>query len=422
MLVSVAIEFQHVSKNFSLQGTHSRSFKEIVIDVFRRPERAHETFRVLNDVSFQLEQGDTIGFIGANGAGKSTALKLMAGIIAPDAGHVSVHGTLGALLELGAGFHPDLTGRENVYLNGSILGLSRKQIARRLDDIVAFAELERFIDMPVKHYSSGMYVRLGFAVAVNISPEILLIDEVLAVGDQVFQQKCLRKIGDLKKEGVTIVLVSHGLGNITTLCERAIWIKEGQIQVDGPAAEVADYYMAFSNEEFYRLEQAAEPEEEPQEETDEDVALGRRWGTHAGEITKVELLGLDGVTPDYFRTGNFFKLRIHYKTRTRIDRPTFGLAFYRDDGVHVNGPNSVRAGYEIPFLDGEGCADYIVEHLPLNPGRYELTVAIYDHDSTVAYDHHHRMYPFDVRSDSAWVEEGVVHIEASWRHTAAKEG
>jgi len=413
--VPVAIEFQHVSKSFSLDGARSRSFKEILINLFQRREKTQESFRVLDDVSFQLEQGETLGFIGANGAGKSTALKLMAGIIAPDVGRVGVHGTLGALLELGAGFHPDLTGRENVYLNGSILGLSRDQITRKLDDIVAFAELERFIDMPVKHYSSGMYVRLGFAVAVNVNPEILLVDEVLAVGDQVFQQKCLQKINEMKHEGISIVLVSHGLKSIVGFCDRAIWLKDGAIYEDGAAEEVADRYTAFSNEAFYRqLSEAAG--EEDAEEAQEPTSHGSRWGTFLAEIVKVELLDAQGNPPDYFVTGDFLRLRMHYRTHSRIAEPTFGLAFYRSDGMHVNGPNSVRSGYEIPYLEGSGYMDYIVEHLPLNPGTYELTAAIYDHDSTVAYDHHHRMYLFDVRSETTWSEEGVVHIDAGWEH------
>ncbi|MBN2005999.1 MAG: ABC transporter ATP-binding protein [Anaerolineae bacterium] len=366
-------------------------------------------------MSFQLERGETIGFIGANGAGKSTALKLMAGIIEPDTGRVGVHGTLGALLELGAGFHPDLSGRENVYLNGSILGLSRQQIARKLDEIVTFAELERFIDVPVKHYSSGMYVRLGFAVAVNVNPEILLVDEVLAVGDQVFQQKCLQKITEMKRDGITIVLVSHGLGNIVGFCDRAIWLKDGAIYEDGASEEISDHYTAFSNEAFYR-QLGESSETEATDEATEAVSHGIRWGTYQAEIVKVELLGARGESPDYFSTGDFFRLRIHYFAHERIVEPAFGLALYRGDGVHINGPNSVRAGHEIAYIDGPGYMDYVIEHLPLNPGTYELTVAIYDHDSTKAYDHHHRMYLFDVRSETSWSEEGVVHIDAGWSH------
>ncbi len=416
--MTTAVEFDRVSKLFVLHHARPRSFLESAVSVFqRRGNRSREQFWVLKNLSFQLEAGTTSGLIGDNGAGKSTMLKLVARIFAPDAGKVTTSGRVGALLELGSGFHPELTGRENIYLNASILGLNRNTIRRRLDDIVAFAELERFIDMPVKHYSSGMYVRLGFAVAVNINPEILLIDEVLAVGDQVFQQKCLQKIEDMKKDGITIVLVSHGLNNIVSFCERVIWLKDGEIYMDGSSSEVADQYMAFSNEEFYRrqsLEQAHK--DETIELSTSGASEESRWGTRQAEIVKVELLNAKGEIPDYFETGESFRLRIHYKAPMRIYAPAFGLAFYRSDGTHVNGPNSVRSGYEIPYIEGSGYVDYCVESLPLNPGRYELTVAIYNHNSMVAFDHHHRMYTFNVRSRTSWVEEGVVHIDADWDH------
>jgi lipopolysaccharide transport system ATP-binding protein len=416
--MTIAVEFDHISKHFFLHHTRPRSLQELALYVCsRRRDQESEEFWVLKDVSFQLKVGTTTGLIGDNGAGKSTILKLITRILEPDIGKIRTVGRIGALLELGSGFHPELTGRENIYLNGSLLGLDRRTMRRKFDEIVAFAEVERFIDVPVKHYSSGMSVRLGFAVAVNIQPEILLIDEVLAVGDQVFQQKCLQRINTLKKEGITIMLVSHSLSNIVGFCEHAIWLREGTIEGTGTAAEITDAYMAFSNEAFYRQQSSGLSKNTTMQEIRQiDGDYKRRWGNRQAEIVKVELLDVYDETPSYFHTGDFLRIRIHYQAHLQINTPTFGLAFYRNDGLHVNGPNSMRAGCDIPYIDGPGYIDYVVEHLPLNPGQYELTVAIYNNNSTVPFDHHHRMYDFDVRSRTSWIEEGVVHIDARWIH------
>lgn len=411
------VHFRQVSKQFTLHRERVRSFQELAVNLFRRGTRSREEFWALQDVNFTVQQGEIVGFIGPNGAGKSTVLKLISRIIEPTSGRITVDGRVGALLELGAGFHPDLTGRENIYLNGSILGLSRAEIQRELDDIIAFAELERFIDVPVKYYSSGMYVRLGFSVAVHTDPEILLVDEVLAVGDQVFQQKCMERIGLLRQEGVTIALVSHNMADVGHLCDRVIWLMDGRVQADGDATTVVDQYLSFSNRQYYQQPMKSAlvaASEEPRRDNN-------RWGTFLAEITNVELLDADGSSPSFFRPGDLFRLRIHYRTRTRIDAPAFGLAFYRRDGLHINGPNSIRDGYTIPYIDGTGYVDYVIENLPLNQGSYELTVAIYDHDSQIAHDHHHRLYSFEVRSPTLWHEAGVVHIPAKWQHIVQED-
>ncbi len=417
-----------------MERSRPRSWQESLVRLFNKkkyqqiPLENKERFWALQDVSFEVHQGETFSIIGSNGAGKSTMLKLLTHIIRPTRGTIEINGRISALLELGAGFHPDLTGRENVYLNGAILGLPRRQIEHKLDEMVAFAELERFIDVPVRNYSSGMYVRLGFAVAVYTNPEILVVDEVLAVGDLVFQQKCMERIHKMKRDGVTIILVTHNLNDVVRLCERAIWLKDGQIEADGPATKVVEHYLAFSNEHYYQqhqIEQARIEQEEAEseaeaetEEITETPHVINRWGTFQAEITKIELLGANGLPPHYFKTGDFFRLRIHYKTHQRIETPTFGLAFYRQDDTHINGPNSVREGYDIPYIDGTGSMDYVIEQLPLNQGEYELTVAIYDRESTTAYDHHHRLYTLEVRAPSFWIEEGVVHIPAKWEHVS----
>lgn len=233
------IAFEEVTKRFALRDGHT--LREYAAAIFARRRFTNE-FCALEDVTFSIARGETVGLIGRNGSGKSTALKLMAGVTAPSSGGVYVNGRISPLIELGAGFHPDLTGRENVHLNASILGMSGGEINRAFDDIVAFAELEEFIDTPIKRYSSGMYVRLGFSVAVHSNPEILLIDEVLSVGDAFFQEKCLEKMREFRAKGVTIVLVSHSTALVTDFCERAIWLDHGHLLGDGPAEEIVQRY------------------------------------------------------------------------------------------------------------------------------------------------------------------------------------
>src|SRR5689334_8696567 len=252
------IKFSHVSKRFLLHQQRPNSFQEMLTGLIGKgrrltkppPELAPQakSFWALRDVNFSIYAGEAVGIIGENGSGKSTTLKLISRILEPSSGSVSVKGKVSALLELGTGFHPDLTGRENIFLNGSLLGISRKEMARRYEQIVDFAELHEFIDTPIKHYSSGMVMRLGFAVAINVDPEILLTDEVLAVGDEAFQRKCLEQIAILRKRGVTIVYVSHALASVRALCKRAIWLDHGHRVADGPAAEVIDRYLTYENE------------------------------------------------------------------------------------------------------------------------------------------------------------------------------
>ncbi len=255
LLTSAAICFEKVSKRFILHHARPRSFQELVIGALWR-SRSREELWALKDVSFEVERGGMLGIIGPNGSGKSTALKLITRILEPTAGTISVNGKVSALIELGAGFHPDLTGRENVYLNGSILGLSQEEMDAKFKDIVAFAELERFINVPLKHYSSGMYMRLGFAIAINVEPDILLIDEVLAVGDESFQRKCLAKIEEFKAQGNTMVFVSHALENVRKLCDQAIWLERGEIKSRGcPDDVIYDYLDDLRRKEEGGLDQ-----------------------------------------------------------------------------------------------------------------------------------------------------------------------
>ena len=241
--MSYAVKFENISKKFILHHERSKSFQEVVVSLLRRRNSANEDFWALKDVSFEVEQGETVGIIGPNGSGKSTILKLIARVLEPTEGDITVVGRVSSLIELGAGFHPDLTGRENVFLNGSILGLNRREMERKFGSIVSFAELEQFIDVPLKHYSSGMYTRLGFAVAINVDPDVLIIDEVLAVGDRSFQQKCLTAMGEFKKAGKTIILVSHAMPLVTSFCDRALLLLRGQVVALGPVSGVVNAYL-----------------------------------------------------------------------------------------------------------------------------------------------------------------------------------
>lgn len=410
------IQFDRVSKKFTLHRERPRSFQELAVNLFQRNNDSHEEFWALQDVSFTVEQGETLGLIGPNGAGKSTALKLISRIIEPTSGQIEVNGRVGALLELGAGFHPDLTGRENIYLNGSILGLSRAQIRRKLDAIIAFAELERFIDVPVKHYSSGMYVRLGFSVAVHTDPEVLLVDEVLAVGDQNFSHKCLERIMEMQRKGITICFVSHGLEEIRRLCSRAVWLDDGMVQAEGDVEDTITAYLrhAAAEEEARITATASEEEQEVEEIEKVGPESKQRWGTGDVEILAVSFLDADGRERHVFRVGEPWVVRLHYRAHRRIESPVFGLAIHRNDGLHVCGPNTHFAGLDIPFVEGEGDVLYRVAHLPLMEGSYLVSVAAHNQADTVMYDYHDRLYTFKVRQVGRGERYGLVRMGGEW--------
>jgi lipopolysaccharide transport system ATP-binding protein len=409
------IEFHHVSKKFRLRRDRPRSFQDLFLNVARlRVRRPTETVWSLRDVCFAVERGEMVGLIGANGAGKSTALKLVSGILEPTDGRVATSGRVAGLLELGAGFHPDLTGRENIFLNGAIMGMSRKLVRLRLDAIVAFAELEQFIDVPVKHYSSGMYMRLGFATAVHSDADVLLVDEVLAVGDQAFQSKCYQRIKELRRSGMTILFVSHDAGTVRRLCDQAIWLDQGRVRSVGTADDVIADYMDYvwreRSGQLAKEDTGADPSYQPIKH------LEQRWGSGEAIIRNVVFLGKEGKKRHVFRTGEPFVARIVYEARERVAQPTFGVAIYRDDGTHINGPNSVADGYQITAIEGLGQMDYVIHSLPLMPGRYEFTAAIYDHSSTHPYDHRHRAFTFEVQPGPLGTREGLVDITCDWEH------
>jgi lipopolysaccharide transport system ATP-binding protein len=395
--MTTVVRLENVSKQFLLNLERHRSFQDIFVHRFKR-KGTQSIFWALRDVSFELAQGESIGIIGPNGSGKSTTLKLISRIIHPTSGRITVSGRLSALLELGAGFHPDLTGRENIYLNGSLLGLNRRQMARKLDEIVSFANLGQFIDIPVRNYSSGMYVRLGFSVAVHTEPEILLVDEVLAVGDAAFQRKCLDRIEQLQREGVSILFVSHSLDIVEKVCERCIWMDEGRIRADDTAEAVIAQYTWHSH-----VEDAAELTE----------GSKRRWGSGGVTIEQVSFEDASGRERKVFFTGEPLVVKICYHASRPIQRPVFGLAIHHSNGAHITGPNTQFAGYEISSIEGEGIIKYTVPSLPLLQGTYYLSVAVHDWEDLQMYDYHDRLYAFQVfrKGEERY---GLITLKGDW--------
>lgn len=402
MPTTPVICFEQVSKRFEYTPDQPQTILEsLIARLRRRGRRARHELWALRDVSFTVQPGQSIGFIGRNGSGKSTLLKLASRIIRPTSGLLTVNGRISALLELGAGFHPDLTGRENIFLNGSVLGLSRRDVNERFNAIVDFSELATFIDMPVKHYSSGMYMRLGFSVAVHCDPDVLLVDEILAVGDQAFQEKCLDRIYDLKHRGVTVVMVSHQLPTLQGLCTDLIWMEHGQVREIGQTDTIIGHYLES-------MRQLAQPV------MVSGAQAFNRWGAGDIEITGVRFLDACGQQQDKFKTGVPLTIEIAFMAHRPILNPEFGLAIYRDDGIHINGPNNRLAGREMGLVSGRGVVRYSVPQLPLLPAAYVVTAAIHDSRQPLAYDFHERAYHFRVIAGGVREQYGLLALPATW--------
>jgi lipopolysaccharide transport system ATP-binding protein len=414
--MSAAIQFENVSKKFILHHARPRSFQELVIGGLWR-SRSREELWALNDVSFEVGRGEMLGIIGPNGSGKSTVLKLISRILEPTCGSITVDGKVSALIELGAGFHPDLTGRENVYLNGSILGLSQEEMDARFKEIVGFAELERFINVPLKHYSSGMYMRLGFAIAINVEPDILLIDEVLAVGDEAFQKKCLAEIEEFKKQGRTMVLVSHALGTVRKLCDKAIWLeacpehgrREGNIKSMGsPDKVIYDYLDDLRRKEGVALD---EKHRHLRYELEEQQ-LENRWGSGEVEIYDVQLLGGDGEEKHVYQTGDIMSVMLYYEVKEPVADLTFGVGIHRSDGLHIHGSNTFAEKIHYDARMGKGVVELEYGELPLSTGTYAISVGVWPDDKwQLPYDMHSRMYPFSVWGAEG---EGLIALPHRW--------
>jgi ABC-2 type transport system ATP-binding protein len=384
--VSAVIRAVDVSKQFSLH--HDKSLKERVLRLGRNKP---EEFWALKDISFELDEGRTLGLIGHNGSGKSTLLKLIGGILTPTTGHVERRGSVAALLELGAGFHPDLTGRENVFLNASILGLSRRQTEQYFDAIVDFSGIEPFIDTQVKFYSSGMYVRLAFAVAVHVDPEILLVDEVLAVGDEPFQRKCLDRIKQFQREGRTIVLVSHGLETVRQLCDRVIMLEHGEMLVDGGPADALRTYR-----ELYAPEVGGEADE---------------YGNRRIEIRKIVVTDGHGQPKDRFEPGDEMGVELEFFSNQPTDDWVAGLAVYNHMETLVYGTNTKLRGTPLGTIDGRARIRFHLGRLPMVEGQYFLTVAAHSADESEQYHRLERSVSFRVFSPTG--EPGVLHLDVT---------
>ena len=390
------ITVDDVAKHFRLYHERNQSLKAAVM---RGGRASYEEFWALDGVSFEVEQGTTFGLVGENGSGKSTMLKCLAKILRPDRGSIEVEGKVSALLELGAGFHPELSGRENVYLNGSILGLSKKQLESRFDEIVEFAGIERFIDMPVKNYSSGMYVRLGFSIAINVDPDILLVDEVLAVGDEQFQRRCLERVSELREQGKTIVVVTHSLNTVRTLCDAALWLDHGKVRALGSAGEVADAYLS---------------EVHVDREAD-GAGGGTRWGSGDVRLTEFELLDGSGRPVNQVCTGDTVTFRLHFDAPKAIPRPVFGVGVYTLEGIQVTGPNTREAGVAVDYIEGPGSVDLHVDRLLLLPGSYSVSIAATDETVSNTFDHRHRAFFFDVKPGTPHETfGGVMSFDGRW--------
>jgi ABC-2 type transport system ATP-binding protein len=384
------VEVADVSKRFRLYHERNQSLKA---SVMRGRRARYDEFWALRDVSIEVLEGTTFGLIGENGSGKSTLLKCMARILRPDKGEIVTRGKISALLELGAGFHPELSGRENVYLNGSILGLSKRQLNARFDEIVAFAGLEKFIDTPVKNYSSGMYVRLGFSVAINVDPDLLLIDEVLAVGDAEFQRRCSDKFAELRAKGKTIVIVTHSLQTVREMCDQVALLEHGVLRAVGPAKEVVDRYLGdvFGEDDVTR----------------NDAADGLN-------VERIEMLNASGLAVERVRTGEPVVLRLHYAAEETVDQPVFGVSVHSLDGIEISRPTTNGAGVMVPPLHGEGSVDFGIDRLLLLPGIYDITATLGSGAISSGPPDRDHALRITVELGDAAEEHGLVSLGGHW--------
>jgi ABC-type polysaccharide/polyol phosphate transport system ATPase subunit len=405
-----AIEVNNVSKKFRLYHEKSRSLKQIAL--FKR-QNIYEDFWVLNDINFNVEPGTTLALVGGNGSGKSTLLKMVAKILKPNKGNIKVNGRVSALLELGAGFQQDYTGRENVFLNGSILGLSEKEIKRRFDDIVGFAELEKFIDTPVRNYSSGMYMRLAFSIAVSVDPDVLLIDEVLAVGDEAFQRKCFEKINSFKVQGKTILFVSHDPLAVSRLCEKAVLLDKGQMVMMDSADKVIDRYRGILSNRQQRAEvHGDEPAE--QLKVSMDNIFYNRFGTRQAEILGVSFLNPFGEDTEVVNTGDATTIEVRAKFHEDINNPIFGCIIRKEnDGVLYDVYDTNTMWQNQPtgsFKKGDEVIIRYSQTADLGRGMYYISTAIASADTSVFYDWHDNVKPFHVLDDATW--RGISNLRA----------
>ncbi len=369
-----AIEVKDVKKKFRVYFDKGNQLKERLL--FRSRNRYEDRW-VLNGISFNVKKGEAVGLIGHNGCGKSTTLKLLTRIMYPTEGTIELSGRVSSLIELGAGFHPDMSGRENIYTNASIFGLTKKEIDERMDDIVEFSEMEQFLDNPVRTYSSGMYMRLAFSVAINVNADILLIDEILAVGDINFQAKCFNKLKEIKAQGTTIVIVSHSLGQIEQICDRTIWIDGGKIKADGKPRDVHPEYMDFmgqkrqviaEKENARKEEKSGKKAGERGEDAGESSEDKKRWGNGHARINKVRLLDEQGKSQSAFATGSPITIEMDYSVRQKVEDAVFGIGIFNQNGQQVYGTNTRIDQMDEFALEKDGTMSVHLDQVNLLPG------------------------------------------------------
>jgi lipopolysaccharide transport system ATP-binding protein len=405
-----AIVVSGLSKEFQrYDPDRAWTLQETVMRAFRR-RKPKEYFWALHDVSFDVPAGRSFGVIGANGSGKSTLLRILGGVMPPDSGSVKVNGKIGALLDLGAGFHHDLTGRENVLVSGVIGGLTRREVAERFDSIVAFAELGEFIDNPLRTYSTGMQMRLAFAIAVHVDPEVLLIDEVLSVGDISFQRKCLNRIARFKAEGCSIILVSHEASLIRDLCDEALWLSYGRLMAHGAAESVVDQYVRETDSEM-RMRREVDVEKRHRGPAvrpvirkstgTESVLNENRFGSLELEITGVRLLDKHGRHTSELEGGNSLRIEIDYNASRPIVAPIFQVHILRDDGLVCLDLNTEATELKLSTVHDKGQVALNLERLDLNSGLYYVDVGAYSNDWTYTYDYHSSLYPLVINGDGS---------------------
>ncbi|MBB5264819.1 ABC-2 type transport system ATP-binding protein [Catenibacillus scindens] len=415
-----AIEVKDVKKKFRVYFDKGNQLKERLL--FRSRNRYEDRW-VLNGISFNVKKGEAVGLIGHNGCGKSTTLKLLTRIMYPTEGTIELSGRVSSLIELGAGFHPDMSGRENIYTNASIFGLTKKEIDERMDDIVEFSEMEQFLDNPVRTYSSGMYMRLAFSVAINVNADILLIDEILAVGDINFQAKCFNKLKEIKAQGTTIVIVSHSLGQIEQICDRTIWIDGGKIKADGKPRDVHPEYMDFMGQKrqvIAEKENARKEEKSGKKagERGEDAESGesgedkKRWGNGHARINKVRLLDEQGKSQSAFATGSPITIEMDYSVRQKVEDAVFGIGIFNQNGQQVYGTNTRIDQMDEFALEKDGTMSVHLDQVNLLPGIYLLDIAI-ESQVGVPVDYFREAYTFEMYSQIGDV--GIVRLNHQWK-------
>jgi len=388
--LGTVINVDGVSVQYRVPQERIGTFKEYMIRYIQRQIK-HNTFLALDNISLNVN-----------------LLKLIAKVLRPTRGRIWVKGRVAPLLEVGAGFHPELTGRENVYLNGAMLGFTQKEMDKRFQQIVDFAELWDFIDAPLRTYSSGMWARLGFAVATDVDPDILIVDEILSVGDENFQRKSSERIAAFREKGATILLVSHNMSLIEEMCDRAVLFDHGKVVTIGTTKAVVNSYLErVRGEESQRLAEQGILNE------------NNRWGNQTIQIEAAKILGSDGKEQSVFHTGETLILEFEYRAHKPIEEPIFGVAIHRQDGVHITGPNTTFANFKVGNVTGKGKISYTIDSLPFLEGLYRFSVAATNSSDAEMFDYHDRVYAFRIDNHGWDVAEkyGMITLGGEWRHS-----